>query len=69
MEIKRAKYNLTRPVRYGGHEYIMQELILWMSQDASGAKQLRYSAIIQNKAANSIMRVPLEAVEELERKE
>lgn len=67
MEIKRAKYNLTRPVRYGGHEYIMQELILWAAQDASGAKQLQYSAVLQEPGKNSIMRVSLAAVEEMEK--
>lgn len=66
MEIKRAKHNLLRPVRYEGHEYIMQECVLWVAQDASGAGQLRYSAILQDKAASSIMRVPLEAIEEME---
>lgn len=66
MEIKRAKHNLLRPVRYEGHEYIMQECVLWVAQDAAGAGQLRYSAILQDKTAGSIMRVPLEAVEEME---
>ena len=66
MEIKRAKYNLSRPVRYEGHEYIMQECVLWMAQDAAGGKQLRYSAILQDKANKSILRVPLEEVEEIE---
>lgn len=66
MEIKRAKHNLLRPVCYEGHEYIMQECVLWVAQDASGAGQLRYSAILQDKANNSILRVPLEAVEEME---
>lgn len=66
MEIKRAKHNLLRSVRYEGHKYIMQECVLWMAQDATGAGQLRYSAILQDKANNSIMRVPLEAVEEME---
>ena len=66
MEIKRAKHNLLRPVRYEGHEYIMQECVLWVAQDASGAGQLRSSAILQDKTAGSIMRVPLEAVEEME---
>lgn len=66
MEIKRAKHNLLRLVRYEGHEYIMQECILWMAQDVFGGRQLRYSAILQDKANNSIMRVPLEAVEEME---
>ena len=65
MEIKRAKYNLLRPVRYEGNEYIFHECVLWAAQDASGARQLRYSAILQDKAASSIMRVPLEAVEEI----
>lgn len=46
MEIKRAKHNLLRPVRYEGHEYIMQECVLWVAQDAAGAGQLRYSAIL-----------------------
>ena len=66
MEIKRAKHNLLRPVRYEGHEYIFHECVLWVAQDASGARQLRYSAILQDKANNSILRVPLEAVEEME---
>ena len=66
MEIKRAKYNLTRPVRYGGHEYIMQELILWVAQDASGAKQLRYSAMLQDRNGHAIVRAPLDTVEEMD---
>lgn len=64
MDIKRVKHNLLRPVQYDGHEYIFQECVLWVSQDADGNRQLRYSAILQDKAANSIMRVPLETVEE-----
>lgn len=65
MEIKRAKHNLLCLVRYEGNEYIFHECVLWAAQDASGAGQLRYSAILQDKAASSIMRVPLEAVEEI----
>lgn len=53
-------------MRYEGNEYIFQECVLWVAQDASGARQLRYSAILQDKANNSILRVPLEAVEEME---
>lgn len=68
MEIKRAKHNLLRPVRYEGHDYIFQECVLWVSQDADGNRQLRYSAILQDKVAKSIMRVPLETVDELEEK-
>lgn len=66
MEIKRAKYNLTRPVRYDGHEYIMQELILWAATDASGAKQLRYSATLQDCNGLTIVRAPLDSVEEMD---
>lgn len=65
MEIKRAKHNLLRPVRYEGHEYIMQECVLWAAQDADGGRQLRYSAILQDKAGKSVLRVPLEAVKEV----
>lgn len=66
MEIKRAKHNLLRPVRYEGHDYIFHECILWAEQDAAGGKRHRYSAILQDKASKSIMRVPLEEVEEIE---
>ncbi len=66
MEIKRAKYNLSRPVRYEGHEYIMQELILWAATDASGAKQLRYSATLQDRNGCAIVRAPLDVVEEMD---
>ena len=68
MEIKRVKHNLLCPVQYDDREYIFQECVLWVSQDADGNRQLRYSAILQDKAAKSIMRVPLETVDELEEK-
>ena len=64
MEIKRAKHNLLRPVRYEGHEYIMQECVLW-AEITTGCRQLRYSAILLDKASNSIVRVPLDDVEEI----
>ena len=66
MEIKRAKYNLNRPVQYGGHKYIMLELILWVATDASGAEQLRYSATLRDSNGHAIVRAPLDAVEEMD---
>ena len=66
MEIKRAKHNLMRPVRYNGQKYIMTECVLWRATAGADAGQLRYSAVLEDKNKNSTMRVPLESVEEVE---
>lgn len=66
MEIKRAKHNLGRPVRYAGRGYTMTECVLWLGSTGPDAGKLKYSAVLLDKNANSTMRVPLADVEELE---
>ena len=68
MEISRVKQSLLCMVEYEGHIYTFQECILWAAQDADGGRQLRYSAILQDKAGKSVLRVPLEAVKNVAQK-
>lgn len=68
MEISRVKQSLLRMVEYEGHIYTFQECILWAAQGADGGRRLRYSAILQDKAGKSVLRVPLEAVKNVAQK-
>lgn len=62
MDIKQIKRNLLRLVEYEGHIYTFQECVLW-AQDSNGEQQLRYSAVLLDRAGNTI-RAPIEAVKE-----
>lgn len=65
MQINRIRANLTHKVRYHGNEYLFQECVLWGAQSRTGAAEMKYSAILQDKVSKSVLRVPIEEVDEI----
>ena len=44
---------------------LFQECVLWGLQGRTGAVEMKYSAILQDKVSKSVLRVPIEEVDEI----
>lgn len=65
MQINRIRANLTHKVRYQGSDILFQECVLWGTQSRTGAVEMKYIAILQDKASKCVLRVPIEEVDEI----